>query len=116
MANRYTWRVTYRDGSDDSETGLGTFAKVRADCVSTCALWSTNRLRRSSEPVLTIHMPVGARAVFVRRSVQVIDLNTGKQQHKGIATVAGWEDANGSSYVFLLDKGGMMLSSDFHAV
>jgi len=112
----YTWSATYRDGTMlaeyDSENTIGRgFAEVEPALVKTLHLISTqDRLSHA------VAIPEGATPVFFRRRKLILNPVEEEYAHAGGASCIGWKHGEQEVYLFVLDDGSTLLTSDLQAV
>jgi len=116
IKDAYTWRATYRDGTqihefDDPESVGRGFAEVDLTQVSRLRL-----VLPSGIPAHIVTVPEGATPVFFRRRSLEINLVQEESSQRPSVHCIGWKRGGESVYLFVFENGDTLLSSDLQAV
>jgi hypothetical protein len=118
MQDRYTWLVTYSDGTnteefDDARPDGRGWAEIEQDkSVKSIALLPTIPFDDVAHTVL---IPDGATPIFFRRRTIALD-GSGSEQERTTAHCIGWKREEQAVYLFVFPDGSTLLSDDLQAV
>lgn len=107
----YSWRAYYPDGFLDEADAPSGFASVDKTNCTCMAL-----LDEDADPMHMVEIPAGAEPVFFRRRQIEVNLHDGSETPKRSAHCIGWKCGEQSVYLFLLDNGCSLLTTNLQAI
>lgn len=110
MQDTYTWRVTYKDGSEVHEPDAETFVHVDQAQVKSLALLAFEVVRHQ------VDIPDGAHAVFFRRRTLLLNPIDGAQAPGETIHCIGWKREDSAVYLFVFEDSCTLLTNDLQAV
>lgn len=111
----YQWRIVYQDGAaldeyDEARPDGRGFAEREAKPVAGIALLGTAGQHHC------VDLPPDAEPIFFRRRTVIINSNDNTETPEPTKHCIGWQRGNEAVYLFVLDDGSALLTTNFQAL